>query len=372
MNNNIFTLTVDLEKNSYDINIGHNLLAKAGSLLANIIKKRRVFIVSDEKVAPLYLEILEKSLADANMEYASFILPSGENTKSFFWLEKICETILMGRIERSSVIIALGGGVIGDISGFAASIILRGVDFIQIPTTLLAQVDSSVGGKTAINIEYGKNLIGSFYQPKTVLIDITTLKTLDKRQIKSGYAEIVKYGLIKDVSFWDYLQENGKNVIALKPENLNYAICQSCKIKAEIVSKDEKENDIRALLNFGHSFGHSLEALADFNEKIITHGEAVAIGMLMAAKLSEDLNFIKAGSFEKIKNHFQKLELPTKIADINYENNISAEQVLDFMTRDKKNKNGQFNLVLLQEIGKAFVYSKALDDDIKKAISYFL
>ncbi|MGD9637644.1 MAG: 3-dehydroquinate synthase [Alphaproteobacteria bacterium] len=372
MDKNIVETRVNLKKDSYDIKIGHNLLKKTGDLLKPIIGKRKTFIISDERVAPIYLDVLEKSLEKSGIEYASFILPSGEKIKSFFWLEKICETLLGGRINRSSIILALGGGVIGDLAGFTASIILRGIDFVQIPTTLLSQVDSSVGGKTAINAEFGKNLIGSFYQPKMVIADLASLKTLDKRQIKSGYAEMAKYGLIQNKAFWKYLKENGKQITRLNKEKLQYAVLESCKIKAKIVAKDEKENNIRALLNFGHSFGHALEGIVDFNDKKLLHGEAVGIGMLMATMLSEKLGFAPKGTFDEIKQHFDELELFTKISDIPYFEKVTASQIIDFMERDKKNKDGKINLVLLKNIGNAFTYAEASIDDISSIINHFI
>lgn len=372
LDKNIVETRVNLKKDSYDIKIGHNLLKKTGDLLKPIIGKRKTFIISDERVAPIYLDVLEKSLEKSGIEYASFILPSGEKIKSFFWLEKICETLLGGRINRSSIILALGGGVIGDLAGFTASIILRGIDFVQIPTTLLSQVDSSVGGKTAINAEFGKNLIGSFYQPKMVIADLASLKTLDKRQIKSGYAEMAKYGLIQNKAFWKYLKENGKQITRLNKEKLQYAVLESCKIKAKIVAKDEKENNIRALLNFGHSFGHALEGIVDFNDKKLLHGEAVGIGMLMATMLSEKLGFAPKGTFDEIKQHFDELELFTKISDIPYFEKVTASQIIDFMERDKKNKDGKINLVLLKNIGNAFTYAEASIDDISSIINHFI
>lgn len=370
LSNKLTTTTIDLKSNSYDLKIGYNLLKKAGKLLLPIVQKRRVFIISDEKVAPLYLEELEKSLIASRIDHVSFIVPGGEKIKSFFWLEKICETILMGRIDRSSVIFALGGGVIGDLAGFASSIILRGVDFIQFPTTLLAQVDSSIGGKTAINTEYGKNVIGSFYQPRMVITDLTTLETLNLRQIKAGYAEIVKCALIRDQEFWHYLKKNGQKVINLHRASLHHAVLRSCEIKADIVSQDEKEKGLRALLNLGHSFGHALEAVTEFDENVLLHGEAVAIGILMALKLSEDLNLVSSGVFDEVRDHFAELGLLTDLKSLN--NKIDWTSILEFMERDKKNHNGQIKLVLLKEIGNAFIYDTITSDLLKKSVEYFL
>jgi len=274
-------LPVDLGSRSYDITVGQTVLETIGTALPKLSKTKRYIIVSDDTVAPLYLEKLQTILSQAALSHEAIVLPAGEATKKIAAFEALCEDILALGIERSTVLIALGGGVIGDLTGFVASVLLRGLDFIQVPTTLLSQVDSSVGGKTGINAKAGKNLIGAFHQPLAVFIDTTTLDTLPKRELLAGYAEVVKYGLLGDADFYQWLEDNGADLLAGDEEKRTHAILTSCQAKANVVAQDEKEGGVRALLNLGHTFGHALEKECAYDGSLL-HGEAVAIGMVMA------------------------------------------------------------------------------------------
>lgn len=340
------TLNLDLGARSYDILVGEDLF---GQVAAHIPQKK-TFIITDENVAALHLQTLENALESQNVSRETLVLPAGEQTKSFQNLEKVTGFLLEHKVDRGSVIIALGGGVIGDLVGFAASITLRGIGFIQIPTTLLAQVDSSVGGKTAINSAHGKNLIGSFYQPKLVVCDIATIATLGEREFLSGYAEVVKYGLINQPEFFDWLdsQENLQN----DKEALSEAIYRSCQSKAQIVAEDETEKGKRALLNLGHTFGHALEAETGFSDKLY-HGEAVALGMLMAFKFSVKLGICPQEDVEKITKHYEKTGLPSDPKA--YLNNWDVEKLIDYMRSDKKVKDGKMVFILAKGIGQSFI-----------------
>ena len=282
-----------------------------------------------------------------------FNLPSGESTKSINSLEKITDWLIATGIERGDLIIAFGGGVIGDLVGFASAVTLRGIDFIQVPTTLLSQVDSSVGGKTGINSKYGKNLIGSFHQPKKVFIFTDTLKTLSQRELRSGYSEIIKYGLLGDNSFFSWLEENGHKVLALENESLNEAIYKSCKIKADIVSLDERETGSRALLNLGHTFAHALEAAVGYNNKLL-HGESVSIGLIIAVKISTEMQFCEVGIFDKVNEHFKNIGLKTSLSDVDF-SFPSSDELVNLMLMDKKVTKGLINFVMIKDIGKAFI-----------------
>ncbi|MFM7557167.1 MAG: 3-dehydroquinate synthase, partial [Alphaproteobacteria bacterium] len=280
-------INLDLAEKSYKIMVGADIFQKQIREFLDKNKYSKIVILCDENVNKFYNKLISQTLPNSNL----IIINQGESSKSFKNFNQICEKILKIGIDRKSLIVAIGGGVVGDLAGFCASVLLRGIDFIQIPTTLLSMVDSSVGGKTAINSRYGKNLIGSFYQPKLVICDINFLESLNQREFKSGYGEVVKYGLIYDAEFFKYLQENLAKIFSKDNETLINIVEKSCLIKAEIVSKDEKENNIRALLNFGHTFGHAIETEAKYSSAIL-HGEAIALGMAMASKLSKDLNFI--------------------------------------------------------------------------------
>ena len=339
------TVNVDLGERSYPIYIGPALLGQA-SYLQPHIKGKQVLVVSNETVAPLYLE---KTLAAlAGYEVATCILPDGEQYKNLDILNRVFDELLGAKFNRQVTLIALGGGVVGDITGFAAASYQRGVQFIQIPTTLLAQVDSSVGGKTGVNHRLGKNMIGAFFQPQCVLADTDTLNTLDDRQLSAGMAEVIKYGLIRDAEFFDWLAENMGNLLARDTQHLIYAIERSCLNKAEVVEADEKEAGQRALPNLGHTFGHAIETGAGYGQ--VLHGEAVAIGMLMAADLSVRLGWMEQGQLSRVQDLIKQANLPSRPP-----RDMTSEQFIELMAVDKKVIDGQLRLVLLRDIGRAEV-----------------
>ncbi len=347
-------LRVDLASTlgrAYDIVVGKNILSRAGELISEKLGARRCLIVTDENVAPLYLEQNESALTGAGHQLSqSIILPAGEQTKSWAQLQNLVEKFAAQGSDRKTLIVALGGGVIGDLTGFAASIYMRGVDFIQIPTTLLAQVDSSVGGKTAIDTSFGKNTIGSFFQPQLVLSDVETLKTLPRRQVLAGYGEIVKYGLVMSAPFFDWCCENGKALIDGNEEKRIEAIHQSCTFKTQIVKEDEREAGRRALLNFGHTFGHALESWTGFNDTLL-HGEAIAIGSVMAFHLSAEMGLCDKSAAKRIEKHFKEMGLPTSPPELSYD----SDKLMELMQQDKKTENGKLNLILAKGIGQGFV-----------------
>ncbi len=360
------SLKVELEKRSYDIVTGDNLLARAGSHISPLLKGRRAVIISDENVAKLCLPALEKSLDEFAVRHASIVLPSGEQTKSFGELERLLDRLLDMTPDRSIMLIALGGGVIGDITGFAASILLRGVDFIQVPTTLLAQVDSSVGGKTGINTRQGKNLIGSFYQPRLVIADTGILLTLPKRQLLAGYAEAVKYGLINDPQLFAWFEENGENAINGDSVALSHMVRESCRKKAEIVASDERESGVRALLNFGHTLGHALEAETSYSD-ILLHGEAVAVGMLLAMRLSVMRGLCKEQDYDRVKKHFTRIGLPASPRDIAFK--FNADRLIEHCYHDKKAKDGGLTFILARGIGKTFIADDVSRAEVEKVLA---
>lgn len=351
---NIETVKIKLSNNPYNIIIGNDLLSDVDKYLKDILPaKTKIFLISDENVVAHYgQQIIEKLEAEFDLKIIT--LKPGEETKSFTNFQFLCEEILSHQPERGSCLIALGGGVIGDLTGFAASVILRGLNFIQIPTSLLAMVDSSVGGKTAINTKYGKNLVGSFYQPKLVLADLNLLKTLPKREILAGYAEIVKYGLIGDLEFFEYLEKQSEI------DNLAYLVKKSCEAKAEIVAADEKEKSgLRALLNLGHTFGHSLEAICNYDGSLL-HGEAVAIGMVLAFRFSEFLNLCPEGTSERVEDLLKSKGLRTKIYEV--KDNITIDEFIRPMYGDKKVEGGKLVFILAENIGKA-ILKKDVDEN---------
>ena len=346
MNNEI---ALNLGEKSYKIRIG----ACEINYLPDFLQQKnysKIFIITDENVAKLHLAKLESILQGHNI--TSIKVASGEQSKSFAALEKTCEEILQQNVDRKSLIIAFGGGVVGDLAGFIASILLRGVDFVQVPTTLLACVDSSVGGKTAINSKSGKNLIGSFYQPKLVICDLNFLATLPQREFRAGYAEALKYGLIEDKEFFDFLDQNLEKIFANDTKILQKIITKSCEIKARIVSQDEKENGVRALLNFGHTFAHSFENELNYSNDLL-HGEAVGIGMLMAAKMSQNLDMIDSNTFNTIKNHIEKSGLNFDLKKIR--KNWNHQNLTAHLYKDKKTEHQNLTFILLEKIGKAVV-----------------
>lgn len=361
------SVRVALGERSYDVLIGPGLLAEAGRRVAAMAGKAKCAIVTDSNVAHHHLAALEASLRAEGRLAGSIVVPAGESSKSFGELEPLCDSLLELGLERGDIVVALGGGVIGDLAGFGAAILRRGVRFVQVPTSLLAQVDSSVGGKTGINSKNGKNLIGAFHQPSLVLADTDTLKTLPERQLKAGYAEVAKYGLLGDSTFFAWLEEHYQQVLKLEQEPLVRAIETSVKAKASIVARDEKESGERALLNLGHTFGHAFEAFAGYSDRLL-HGEAITIGMCLAFRLSEQMEFAAAGSAARVTNHFKAVGLPTEIRDIpGEEPNIS--RLLDLMAQDKKVKGGRMTLVLARGIGEAFLTQDVSRDDLEDFLS---
>ena len=349
----IETIRVELGARSYDICVGDGLLTEAGSRIAPFIRRRPAIVITDRNVATLHLDPLTRALAHQGIDSASIVLEPGEGTKVFAGFEKLAGAILDLRPERRSTLIALGGGVIGDLVGFAASVVLRGIDFVQIPTTLLAQVDSSVGGKTGIDTRHGKNLIGSFYQPRLVLADMGTLTTLPRRELLAGYAEVVKYGLLGDAAFFAWLELNGPRLVAGDADARRHAVTVSCRAKAAIVAEDEREEGRRALLNLGHTFGHALEAETGFGAELL-HGEAVAIGMTMAFDLSVRLGLCPAEDAARVRRHLAAVGLPSGLESLQGRRWRTAALV-DHMRQDKKVRDGRITFVLVRGIGKAFV-----------------
>jgi len=342
------TLHVDLDERSYPIHIGPGLLGRP-ELIRPHIHGRQVMVVSNETVAPLYLEQVRQALED--FEQQAVILPDGEEYKNLETLNTIFDALLERRFNRRCTLVALGGGVVGDIAGFAAACYQRGVDFIQIPTTLLAQVDSSVGGKTGVNHPLGKNMIGAFHQPNCVLADTDTLNTLDDRQLAAGIAEVIKYGLIRDAGFFEWLEKNMTRLNARDPEALVFAIERSCRNKAEVVAEDEREAGSRALLNLGHTFGHAIETGTGYG--VWLHGEAVAVGMLLAARLSALQGWLDEADVARIEALLLAAHLPVKAPG-----EMDADRFLELMAVDKKVLDGGLRLVLLRGIGRAVVTSE--------------
>ncbi|WP_454183683.1 3-dehydroquinate synthase [Parvibaculum sp. MBR-TMA-1.3b-4.2] len=347
------TVRVELGERGYDIHVGPGLIAQAGKYLEPLLRRARVAIVTDETVARHHLPALTASLDEHGIAHDEIVLPAGESTKSFAQLEKLTEWLLETGVERGDLVIALGGGVIGDLTGFAASIVRRGVDFAQIPTTLLSQVDSSVGGKTGINTRQGKNLAGAFHQPRLVLADTDALKTLPMRDFLAGYAEVVKYGLIDDRDFFDWLETNLDAIKAGDDAARSYAIVKSCEAKAAIVAADERESNVRALLNLGHTFGHALEAATGFSSKLV-HGEGVAVGMALAFDYSARLGLCPSQDAVRVHRHLERAGLPCSLADIPGPL-PDAEGLIALMGQDKKVVDGKLTFILVRGIGEAFI-----------------
>ncbi len=355
-------VSVNLGRRTYDIHIGENLLQETGRFIAPLLNRPFIAIVTDENVARHHLKTLEESLGVAGIRSVAIILPSGEKTKSFAALADLCEQLLAAGVERRDKIIAFGGGVIGDLTGFAAAILRRGVDFIQIPTTLLAQVDSSVGGKTGINSAHGKNLIGAFLQPTKVLADTSLLETLPRRELAAGYAEVAKYGLLGDLSFFEWLEANAEILLRGDAQARAYAIHRSCSAKAAIVAEDETEQGARALLNLGHTFGHALESATGYSNRLL-HGEGVAIGMVQAFRFSERLKHCKPGTADRVARHLKAVGLPTHVNDI--EGPLpSIADLVNIMKHDKKAQNGELTFILARAIGDAFIAKSVPDSAV--------
>ncbi|MER9875100.1 3-dehydroquinate synthase [Mesorhizobium sp. M0195] len=347
------TVEVGLGERAYDILIGPGLLSRAGAEISRRLPGTRAAVVTDENVARAHLAALAAGLASGGIQHAVITLPPGEKTKSFAHLEEVVDGVLAAKLERGDVVIALGGGVIGDLAGFAAGIARRGMNFVQVPTSLLAQVDSSVGGKTGINSKRGKNLVGVFHQPKLVLADTEVLDTLPIREFRAGYAELAKYGLIDRPEFFAWLEENWRQVFAGGPERAA-AIAEACRAKADVVARDEFETGDRALLNLGHTFGHALEAATGYDGARLVHGEGVAIGMALAHRFSSRLNLASPDDAARVEAHLRAAGLPWRMADIPGEL-PDAETLFSFITQDKKVSRGALTFILTRGVGHAFI-----------------
>ena len=344
---------VELGRRGYDIVVGDGLLDRAGALIGPLLRRPRLFVVSDENVAGHHLDALRASLAAAAIDRHATVLPAGEATKDLAHLGRLTDALLDAGMERGDTLLALGGGVVGDIAGLAAALLHRGVAFVQLPTTLLAQVDSAVGGKTGIDTRHGKNLLGAFHQPRLVLADTAVLKTLPRRELRAGYAEVVKYALLGDAGFFDWLERRGGGVATGDAEACRRAVLTCCRAKARIVAADETESGERALLNLGHTFGHALEAETGFGDALL-HGEAVAIGMVMAFALACELGSCPRADAERVRRHLAAVGLPTHPTDLGL-GALDADRLQARMARDKKARDGRVAFVLARGIGHAFL-----------------
>jgi len=346
---------VALDARGYDIAIGRGLLAGLGERIKTLRPGARVAIVTDENVAKIHLGAAEAALKSCGIDSARIVVTAGENSKGYPTFENICEAIITARVERNDLVVALGGGVIGDLAGFAAACVRRGLDFVQVPTTLLAQVDSSVGGKTGINSRQGKNLIGAFHQPVLVIADTALLDTLPKREFRAGYAEVAKYALLGDTAFFAWLEKSWQDVFAGGPAR-EHAIAVCCRGKAGIVARDERETGERALLNLGHTFGHALEAGCGFSDRLL-HGEAVALGMTLAFEFSAKRGLVAAKEVARAKAHLAAVGLPTQLKNVPG-GAPGADVLMDLIAQDKKVRRGTLTFILLRGIGQAFIENK--------------
>jgi 3-dehydroquinate synthase len=353
---NPVTVGVALGDRAYDIVIGRDALSSLGVRITALRPGARAAIVTDRAVASHWLDKVEAALAEAGIASSRIVVGEGEASKSYAVLQEVCEALIAAKIERNDLVIALGGGVVGDLAGFAASIVRRGVDFVQVPTSLLAQVDSSVGGKTGINSPQGKNLVGAFHQPVLVVADTAVLDTLPPRQFRAGYAEVAKYGVLGDAAFFAWLEANHAEIFAGGAAR-EHAIATSCRAKAAIVARDERETGDRALLNLGHTFGHALEAATGFSDRLF-HGEGVAIGMALAADFSAQLGMIAASDADRVRRHLASVGLPTHLQDIagfRQEGLADADALMALMAQDKKVKRGRLTFILLEAVGRAVI-----------------
>jgi 3-dehydroquinate synthase len=348
----VITVPVPLGDRAYDILVGRGLLDQAAGRIA-ALKARAAAIVTDEHVGPLYAGALAGALEAAGLRTSIITLPPGEATKSYASLERVCDAVLAARIERGDLVVALGGGVMGDLAGFAAAVVRRGVRFVQVPTSLLAQVDSSVGGKTGINSRHGKNLVGAFHQPSLVIADTALLDTLPLRELRAGYAEVVKYGLIDDAGFFAWCEANWRGVFTGGPER-DEAVAQSCRAKAAVVVRDEREDGDRALLNLGHTFGHALERITAYDSRRLVHGEGVAIGLCLAFRFSASLGLCSEADAERVERHLSAAGLPTRLSDVPGGHGTVGD-LLDAMAQDKKVKGGALTFILARGIGQSFI-----------------
>lgn len=363
----LITVNVELAERSYPIHIGEGLLEQVASILP-FIKGHKIFILYDRNVEP-HVARLKQSIGNV----PALSIEGGEKTKAWPCVEQVTDWLLSHHVDRKSILFVVGGGVIGDLGGFVASIVMRGIPFVQVPTTLLSQVDSSVGGKTGINASQGKNLIGAFYQPKAVLCDIDTLKTLPDRELKAGYAEIVKYGLLGSREFYEWLEVHGGDVLTLSPGPLVDAIETSCRMKAEIVGDDEREQagGNRALLNLGHTFGHALEAAAGYDGRLL-HGEGVAIGMVLSHRLCVRMGICSGQDATRMENHLKSCGLKTEISQISPKLSQNASEIVELMYHDKKASGGKIGFILTRGIGAAFQSSDVDMDDVRKVVEQSL
>jgi len=356
-------VNVALGDRAYDIVIGRDLVATLGDRVAKLRPGCKVAIVTDENVAHRHLTTAEAALKASGIAVSSVKVPAGESSKSFRHFERVCDALLAARIERGDLVIALGGGVVGDLAGFAASVVRRCVDYVQVPTTLLAQVDSSVGGKTAINSTHGKNLIGAFYQPMLVLADTALLDTLPEREFRAGYAEVVKYGLLGDAAFFDWLEVNWRDLFSGGPSR-EHAIAVSCRAKAAIVARDERETGDRMLLNLGHTFGHAFEAAAGFSDRLL-HGEAIGLGMSLAFEFSARRGLVSQADADRVVSHLAAVGLPTHVRAVPGGNWPGIDAMMDLISQDKKVKRGQLTFILVRGISEAFVSRDVEADEVR-------
>ena len=363
------TVPVALGSRAYDIVIGRGLIASLGQRIAALRPGARTAIVTDKTVAAHHLAAAEASLQAAGIASSRVVVPAGEGSKSFGTFESVCEDIIAARIERGDLVVALGGGVIGDLAGFAAACVRRGLDFVQVPTTLLAQVDSSVGGKTGINSRHGKNLIGAFHQPLLVVADTALLDTLPPREFRAGYAEVAKYGLLGDAEFFAWLEANGPEIAAGGPAR-EHAIAVCCRAKAAIVARDERETGERALLNLGHTFGHALEAGCGFSGRLL-HGEAVALGMVMAFDFSVRKELARGQDAGRVRAHLAAMGLPTHVRDV--PGGVpGADALMDLIAQDKKVKRGALTFILVHGIGQAFIANNVDPAEVRTFLGHAL
>jgi 3-dehydroquinate synthase len=353
---------VALAERSYDIAIGRGLVASLGQRIAALRPGAKAAIVSDATVARYHLGTAEAALKSAGIDSVSLTVPEGESSKSFACLQTVCEFLIGARIERGDLVIALGGGVIGDLAGFAAAVVRRGLDYVQVPTSLLAQVDSSVGGKTAIDTSHGKNLVGAFHQPILVVADTALLDTLSAREFRAGYAEVAKYGLLGDAAFFSWLEANWQEVFAGGPAR-EHAIATSCRMKAAIVARDEREIGERALLNLGHTFGHAFEAAAGFSQRLL-HGEAISLGMALAFEFSARRRLLAAAQAERVKAHLAAVGLPTHVSQI-AGGAPDIDRLMQLIAQDKKVKRGKLTFILARGIGESFIAPDVEANDVR-------
>jgi 3-dehydroquinate synthase len=362
-------VNVSLGARSYDIVIGRGVIASLGARIAALRPGAKTFIVTDANVARQHLAAAEAALALAGVTTTRLVVPPGEGSKSFRFFEQVCEAVIKSRIERGDLVVALGGGVIGDLAGFAASAVRRGLDYVQVPTTLLAQVDSSVGGKTAIDSSHGKNLIGAFHQPVLVVADTAVLDTLPQREFRAGYAEVAKYGLLGDAAFFAWLEANWREIFAGSSGSFarEHAIAVSCRAKAAIVARDERESGERALLNLGHTFGHALEAACGFSDRLL-HGEAVAVGMALAFAFSARQRLMPMAEAERAIRHLAQVGLPTRPKDIPGAL-PPVDQLMELIAQDKKVKRGKLTFILVRGIGAAFIEAGVDQSELRAFLS---